>query len=143
MRICSKCKIKKEDEEFVLKCRETGKRQVKCRECSKKYAQEHYKKNKPYYIKRARIFNDNQVIRNRQLLYDYLKSKKCVDCGNNDVRVLEFDHKSGLDKRDNVGNMLYRYSWKTVMKEIEKCEIRCANCHRIKTAIQFDWFKNQ
>lgn len=76
-------------------------------------------------------------------MLDYLRSKRCVDCGNNDIRVLEFDHKEGLDKIDNVGNMLYRNCWKTILKEIDKCEIRCANCHRIKTVIEFDYFKNK
>ena len=143
MRICSKCKLNKNDDEFVLKDKETGKRQCKCRECSRTYAHEHYRKNKAYYIKRARVFNDAQVKRNRRLMFDYLKTQKCVDCGNDDIRVLEFDHKSGLDKFSNVGNMLNRYSWKAIMKESSKCEIRCANCHRIKTAIQFNWFRNQ
>lgn len=143
MRICSKCKNEKDDDEFVLKCKKTGRRQTKCRGCCKEYAKEHYRKNKPYYIKRARVFNDKQVEKNRRLLYDYLQSKKCVDCGNSDIRVLEFDHKRGLDKRDNVGNMLYRYSWKTVLEEIEKCEIRCANCHRIKTMVEFGFYRSK
>ena len=33
------------------------------------------------------------------------------------------------------------YSWSNILKEIDKCECRCANCHRIKTAIEQDWYK--
>jgi len=143
MKICDKCGHPKEDIEFVFKRKKKNERRNTCRRCCKEYSKAHYQKNKAKYIKRARVFNDKQANRNRHLLYDYLKSKKCVDCGNDDVRVLEFDHKSALDKKDNVGNMMHRYSWKTILEEIKKCEIRCANCHRIKTVIQFDWFKNQ
>lgn len=89
------------------------------------------------------IFNKSQALKKKQLLFEFLQTKKCQDCGNDDVRVLEFDHKEGLDKMDNVSNMIYRRSWKMILKEIGKCEIRCANCHRIKTTKQFNYFKNK
>ena len=107
------------------------------------YAKQHYKENKARYVERAKEFNKRQAIENRQKVFDFKKSKKCQDCGNDDVRVLEFDHKEGLDKFDDVSNMIHRHGWKTILKEIGKCEIRCANCHRIKTMKQFDYFKNK
>jgi hypothetical protein len=143
MKVCNKCGLPKEDKEFVFKRKEKRERRNTCRDCCKEYGKLHYQKNKATYIHRAKIFNKHQAERNQQNLFDYLKSKKCVDCGNDDIRVLEFDHKEGLDKIDNIGNMIYRYSWKAVLKEIGKCEIRCANCHRIKTVIEFDYFKNK
>jgi hypothetical protein len=143
MKVCNKCGLPKEDKEFVFKRKEKNERRNTCRGCCKEYGKLHYQENKDKYIRRARKFNDGQVVKNHQLMLGFLKSKRCLDCGNDDVRVLEFDHKEGLDKRGNVGNMLHRYSWKTVLKEIEKCDIRCANCHRIKTVKQFDWFRNQ
>lgn len=57
----------------------------------------------------------------------------CVDCGEKNPIVLEFDHKK--DKVDCVGEIARRNgSLKAVKDEIAKCEVRCANCHRIKTA---------
>jgi hypothetical protein len=32
-------------------------------------------------------------------------------------------------------------AWNRVSAEIDKCEVRCANCHRRKTVKQFKWFK--
>jgi hypothetical protein len=75
----------------------------------------------------------NSVKRNRKFVDDYLKLHPCVDCGNDDVRVLEFDHVRG-NKETNVSNII-RNGWKLerLISEIEKCEVRCCNCHRIVT----------
>lgn len=54
----------------------------------------------------------------------------CVDCGNKDYRVLDFDHVRGtkLFSLHSAHRAL-----KSIYAEIEKCEVRCANCHRIQT----------
>jgi hypothetical protein len=143
MKTCIKCGLEKEDVEFFFKNKKKQIRSSTCNVCSMMYAKQHYKENKARYVERAKEFNKRQAIENRQKVFDFLKSKKCQDCGNDDVRVLEFDHKEGLDKFDNVSNMIHRHGWKTILKEIGKCEIRCANCHRIKTMKQFDYFKNK
>jgi 5-methylcytosine-specific restriction endonuclease McrA len=62
-----------------------------------------------------------------------------VDCGEKDPIVLEFDHIHS--KKANVAAMLNHHGWPAIQQEIEKCEIRCANCHRRRTAKQFGWFK--
>jgi len=80
-------------------------------------------------------------IKVRQKLLDFLSTKKCKDCDENDPIVLEFDHKNPSKKFKPVSIMLSgHYSWESVLKEIEKCEIRCANCHRRKTYLQFGFF---
>jgi hypothetical protein len=64
----------------------------------------------------------------------------CVDCGENDPVVLDFDHKS--DKVASISYLLGTVAgWERVEKEIEKCEVRCANCHRRKTARDRKWNK--
>jgi len=71
--------------------------------------------------------------RNKEFVQDYLKSHPCVDCGNTDIRVLEFDHIND-DKVESIAWMV-KNAWalKRVIVEIEKCEVRCCNCHRIVT----------
>jgi hypothetical protein len=78
---------------------------------------------------------------NRQKLYIYLSKHPCIDCGETDLRVLEFDHLRG-NKSANIARLLHNaVSWATIEKEIAKCEVRCANCHRIKTNERGNWWR--
>jgi hypothetical protein len=73
-------------------------------------------------------------IKIRAKLLRFLSQHACVDCGEKDPVVLDFDHKNSENKFKTIGKMLSgHYSWRSVEKEIGKCEIRCANCHRRKT----------
>lgn len=79
--------------------------------------------------------------RNRQKAYQYLADHACVDCGEPDPMVLEFDHINGT-KLGNISDMISgAFSWRRILEEIEKCDVRCANCHRRKTARDYKWFK--
>jgi hypothetical protein len=56
----------------------------------------------------------------------------CSKCGNNDYRCLDFHHRDGDDKEDGVSLMAQRNkSIKNIQAEIDKCDLLCANCHRI------------
>jgi len=58
-----------------------------------------------------------------------------------DPRALEFDH--FRDKKYNLAIMVGAgYCIETIEKEIEKCEVRCANCHNIKTAVERSYYSN-
>jgi hypothetical protein len=84
-------------------------------------------------------------IKIRSKLLEFLSDKACIDCGENDPIVLEFDHKNPVLKFKGIAKMLSgHYSWDKVQNEINTCDIRCANCHRKKTYIQFGfWGKNK
>lgn len=59
--------------------------------------------------------------------------KGCIDCGNRDYRVLDYDHVRG-EKLYNISHLQQQYvTMKVIKDEIKKCDVRCANCHRIKT----------
>lgn len=58
----------------------------------------------------------------------------CIDCGfNNHPAALHFDHRDPLNKSFSVARNSER-SWKKVLEEVDKCDVRCANCHAIKHA---------
>jgi hypothetical protein len=56
----------------------------------------------------------------------------CADCGETDPVVLEFDHLG--DKRFTIGVAIRDRNWQSVLEEMAKCEVVCANCHRRRTA---------
>jgi hypothetical protein len=67
-----------------------------------------------------------------------LENSACADCGISEPWVLDFDHIA--DKTAGVSRMVNQgYALDTIKLEIAKCEIRCANCHRIITAKRADW----
>lgn len=71
----------------------------------------------------------------REWLSEYKDNQPCADCG---VRfphwVLDFDHLPGSDKRGNLATMINEgFSRETILEEIAKCELVCANCHRTRT----------
>lgn len=59
----------------------------------------------------------------------------CKDCGYAEhAQALQFDHISN-NKKASVSNLIRSdYAWSTILEEIDKCEIRCANCHAVMTA---------
>lgn len=96
-------------------------------------AAKHYQTNKQKMKDKA--LANNKLIRERSRKYikDYLSTHPCVDCGNDNVIVLEFDHVRDT-KLYNISDMVQKaYSITTIQKEIDKCDVRCANCHRIAT----------
>lgn len=97
-----------------------------------------YKNKEDLYAKQK-----EHRLKNRRYALDYLNEHPCVDCGETDPVVLDFDHVRG-EKSYNVGAAISGScrSWKSIMIEIAKCEVRCANCHRKKTAAQFSWYKD-
>lgn len=68
----------------------------------------------------------------RKWFVDYKKALKCDSCGNCDFRVLDFHHKDD-NKEADISEVVSSSRWgkKRIMKEIEKCVVLCANCHRI------------
>jgi ribosomal protein S27E len=90
-------------------------------------------------VQAARPYPSRTVERNLAHVYDFLRSA-CVDCGERDPLVLEFDH---VDlKRAAVTRLAwYGCSLATIDAEIAKCQIRCANCHRRITATRGGHFR--
>jgi hypothetical protein len=67
-------------------------------------------------------------------LLEFFEAHPCVDCGETDPVVLEFDHLASTTKSFNIGQVLIDRNWQAILDEIEKCQVVCANCHRRRTA---------
>ena len=111
-------------------------------ENQRKYARQHYKLNKKTYKKRAYEAKKRAYKRNMIFLIEYLKQHPCIECNEKDMVVLEFDHRKNSNKIREVSKMAANgVSIETLKKEITKCDIRCANCHRRITAKRRGFYK--
>ena len=100
-----------------------------CKECGRGYIREHYHNNKDYYLEKNRRKRE----RLQQLLHE-LKSKPCADCGQVfPYYVMDFDHLDGEQKTSEVNRLIRSLSLSKIQREIAKCEVVCANCHRKRT----------
>jgi len=77
--------------------------------------------------------------RNREFLRKFIgESGGCVDCGESNIVVLQFDHLIPEQKKYEVPELVaYGRSLALIQAEIIKCEIVCANCHIVRTANKF------
>lgn len=106
----------------------------KNKEDQKAAARRHYLKNKEKMKARAKAFTKEAVKRNITYTREILKKTQCIDCGFSNWMALEFDHLVPETKLKNVSDLVRNgASIKKIQDEIDKCEVRCANCHRIKT----------
>lgn len=99
----------------------------------------HYAKHRQRVIGKAKEYSKAARVRVRAYINAYLKANPCVDCGETNTIVLEFDH-VGDDKDFNISDATRKgYSMTKIKEEIAKCEVRCANCHRKKTYERGGW----
>jgi hypothetical protein len=70
---------------------------------------------------------------NINFVFTLLKEIGCQRCGNKDYRVLEFDHRFREIKNNNISHIISNGTLEQLKEEIVKCDILCANCHKIKT----------
>jgi hypothetical protein len=139
MKVCYTCKGEKDKTEFNKNCSRSDGLQSICKECDRSRSKALYYENN-YKIK---MLERRKVRRQEKRLFiiNYLKEHPCIDCGETDPLVLDFDHINPKEKFKSISSMIsnQEMSWELIKTEINKCEIRCANCHRRKTAVQFGW----
>ncbi|HKY49665.1 MAG TPA: hypothetical protein VJP45_00260, partial [Candidatus Limnocylindria bacterium] len=141
MLTCYMCGETKPEADFAFADIARGIRQRHCRTCHAAYRRAHYLANRETYIKREAARIKHFRIENRALMIAYLLAHPCVDCGETDPVKLDFDHRDPSEKSGNIGFIAARKPWHLVLREIAKCDVRCANCHMRRTAEQFNWRK--
>lgn len=128
MRVCGTCKVYKEEDEFNKK---GNGYQSQCRSCQRAWYKNYYD---TVPKERQRILKKNKETKQqiREKIKKIKEETPCADCGQHfPYFVMDFDHQR--DKEFNIANNVYAKSWETIEKEIAKCELVCANCHRIRT----------
>lgn len=105
-----------------------------CRECAKDSWRDWYRvpKNREHHLALVAARRSARIARHKRLLAE-LKSAPCADCGQRfPPEAMDFDHIG--DKRDNISRLLASVGDTALLDELAKCEVVCANCHRVRTA---------
>ena len=138
MKTCPRCETEKALDCFGRNASRADGRQTYCRLCVKEYNRDYYtrtpERNGQRHASRAR-----SRIAAREFVWKYLAEHPCVDCGEADVIVLEADHVLGEKDFNIADGVGAGYGVDRIATELEKCEIRCANCHRRATARRAGW----
>lgn len=96
------------------------------KEEKREYDRKWYQKNKA----KKEAWRKSYAERQRKEWLEFKKTLVCKVCGEDHPRCLEFHHKNGSEKETALANKSGSWSMKRKMKEIEKCVVLCANCHR-------------
>lgn len=147
MRTCTVCREVKKETDFFYRNKRSAKLHAQCKQC---YIEKRRAQWKSYYYKHGSKYRQNAVARNRRLkvklraqMLAYLSDKACAHCGNADIRVLDFDHIDPKTKSFSIARAIGDITrWDKILEEIKKCQILCANCHKIKTAQEQGWYRN-
>lgn len=123
---CSRCHKVLDSSEFFKKASSTRGYSYLCKSCSLEYSREHYKSNKRMYLDK----NNRHRHKIRKYIEDFKKTHKCAVCGESRPWCLDFHHKDPSTKNFEIGSNVTTTSLETLKKEIDKCILLCANCHR-------------
>jgi hypothetical protein len=131
MKVCSNCSLEKFVGDFN---RKGGGRQSKCKSCQRAYHRLYYQQHKSCFIAKNRRNKNRQRKRLRNILLE-VKKQPCQDCGGTfHPWVMELDHREGTKKEAAVANLVSKGCTDArLLEEIEKCDVVCANCHRMRT----------
>lgn len=146
---CTKCQ--KEKPKSAFHKRKNRKKGISshCKECKRKEynswlvenqekRREDHKqwvKNNPIRARKNWSNSDRQRREELRLWFMKLKNKPCQDCKQNfHPFAMDFDHRDTDKKINNVSTMVgRRFSKENILKEIAKCDLVCAVCHRMRT----------
>jgi hypothetical protein len=127
---CNHCGKYKDEEEFNWRYKALGIRYPTCKECQKPFRKNWYEGDAhERHLQNVRERKHEARDFARDYVYNYLLTHPCTQCGETDVRVLEFHHVGGKDMA--VSAMVAGgYPIERIQAEVSKCTVLCANCRR-------------
>jgi len=142
-KICNHCLQEKDEEEFNWRYKSLGVRNSTCRECAVEFNRKYYQGTfQEKHLEQVR--DRKKAVREmaQDFVLDYLQEHPCEECGETDIRVLEFHHIGQKDKAI-VTLVSGGYSVERIQEEIAKCQVLCANCHRKITVEERGWYRGK
>lgn len=129
-KVCSKCKQSKEaiPENFNRRSNQKDGLNYYCREC------DHAKGKKFYDGHKAQIYEKEKRLKKakRQWWVEFKQDLYCKECGESRWQCITFHHRDPKSKSFALGDAINRNLRKeSILEEIEKCDVLCANCHMV------------
>ena len=137
---CGFCGEEKPTSEFHSNRYSKDGLQARCKPCNIDGAKRFHAENTEHCRRRIGAWIRKVDRENQRRALEFLLDHPCVDCGEDDPIVLEFDHRG--DKLFTVSEVLHWHvRWEVIAAEIAKCDVRCANCHRRRHAMEAGWYR--
>jgi hypothetical protein len=133
---CTVCRIEKPTTDFYSDKKMKSGLRADCKECVRAKERERQKDPSRHkrHIETSKAYSLARRLDMQVYVLTILNQRGCIDCGETDPIVLDFDHVRDT-KTSGISRMMRHYcTWEELEKEIAKCDVRCANCHRRKTA---------
>lgn len=140
-KVCSLCRVEKDPELFGRYKRSKDGLRSECKDCRSEKSKQEYAALSVEEKRRRYNKGKANKARVQDLVIEYLVANPCLDCGESDPVVLEFDHVRG-EKIANVSELILKQNVVLLFNEIAKCEVVCANCHRRRTGKRAGWYKS-
>lgn len=122
---CPKCNKTKSINSFYGDSGRRDKHHPHCKLCCRTYAKQ-YNKDSEYANKRRESYRINKI-----KAIDYL-GNECINCGisfnENNACIFQFHHRKPEEKEIAM-TLIFSFTWKRILKELDKCNLLCANCH--------------
>jgi len=137
VKTCSSCCEEKELSEFYF--RNKGPRKGEfynhCKICMRTRGKTYYLQNHDRQLQLS-VARNKANRKNQRDFVSQLKNMPCTDCGKKyPPYVMDFDHRDGNHKNGNIGSLVSQayFTKEKLLEEIQKCDLVCSNCHRIRT----------
>lgn len=128
-KICTGCNKELTIDDFSSKGK--GKLHPRCKACRRDLAIIDYTRHKERYKANARKHLSGYKSRNAKFIEQYKAKSGCIRCGEKDHVSLDAHHLDPKEKEHNLNHLRkMSYSLEKITKELSKCVILCANCHR-------------
>jgi len=113
------------------------------RKRNRQYQRDWYQKNKKKQKARVKIQKAKRTREIQIFLCEYLSTNPCGECGQKDIRCLDFHHIRGEKSFGLFDAPHKQIAQQRILDEINKCEVLCRNCHHIFHIEENDWYKNK
>src|SRR5918992_4596195 len=128
MKRCGRCGSDKPVDEFH---RRGSGQQTWCKVCRREYDAAYWRRTRLARLRKRKRLRDERAAWYRSLK----KDRTCADCGASyHHSAMQWDHRPETNKTREVSNLVRRgFRPSTILEEIAKCDLVCANCHAVRT----------